>query len=432
MDLFTVADPHDHSRTLLLAILAKPTMGRRIPSVSNNIPPITSSIRIPALDGLRGIAILLVLLWHSVFQVNFTQHPLLHRLVGIGRLSWSGVDLFFVLSGFLIGGILLDRRDSATYFKTFYMRRAYRILPLYFLIVTLCWLTFQAGHHGWTPYGKLELFKGRVPWWTFFTLTQNMWMAGMGGFSRASLSVTWSLAIEEQFYLTLPFIVRRIAANSLIYLSVGVVFAAAILRAILLAHFPNGGFASYVLMPCRADALALGVLCAILVRKPRSWNWLLTHPMWITSGACILGACVAWITYMAFPIFTDALYGLEYTVLALFYACVLLIAVTGSATGKRGFVNSILCNNALMKLGVIAYGTYLLHYICINSVLFLLLRHTNLPPTSIYLGAPLLGIGVAVCLAGISWRLFEKPLLRHAQFSSISQAGSPEFRTRCR
>jgi peptidoglycan/LPS O-acetylase OafA/YrhL len=114
--------------------------GSQLHSAAGRPSPISSSVRIPALDGLRGIAILLVLLWHSIFHVSFNHHPLMNRLVGIGSLSWSGVDLFFVLSGFLIGGILLDNRDSPRFFKTFYLRRAYRILPLYFAVVTLCWL----------------------------------------------------------------------------------------------------------------------------------------------------------------------------------------------------------------------------------------------------------------------------------------------------
>jgi peptidoglycan/LPS O-acetylase OafA/YrhL len=97
---------------------------------------IHSATRIPELDGLRGIAILLVLAHHAVFDAP-THSTLLSRIFGVGRMSWSGVDLFFVLSGFLIGGILLDQRNSNGFFKTFYLRRAFRILPLYFIVVAL-------------------------------------------------------------------------------------------------------------------------------------------------------------------------------------------------------------------------------------------------------------------------------------------------------
>src|SRR5438128_1844725 len=93
--------------------------------------------RIPALDGIRGLAICLVLWWHfAVSPVranlqNLQNHPGLLRIAELGRFTWSGVDLFFVLSGFLIGGILLDASRSPSFFSTFYIRRAYRIIPLY-------------------------------------------------------------------------------------------------------------------------------------------------------------------------------------------------------------------------------------------------------------------------------------------------------------
>ena len=103
--------------------------------------PKESKSRIPELDGLRGLAILLVLLYHFVSSPRI-QPPLFHKLFAIG---WSGVDLFFVLSGFLIGGILLDVRESPNYFRTFYGRRFYRIVPLYYLwigayfVIALFW-----------------------------------------------------------------------------------------------------------------------------------------------------------------------------------------------------------------------------------------------------------------------------------------------------
>jgi peptidoglycan/LPS O-acetylase OafA/YrhL len=257
----------------------------------------------------------------------------------------------------------------------------------------------------------MDLFKGRVPWWPFFTLTQNLWMARLGGFSGASLGVTWSLAIEEQFYLTLPFVVRRLAPKNLIYLVAGIIFGAPVLRALLIRHLSYGAFAVYVLMPCRADALGLGVLCAILVRRERIWNYLLTHRAWIYAVSAIFGLCIAAITFRHIQIFTDALYGLEYSVLALFYAFALLIAVTG----EDKFVKAVFCNKFLMRLGVVAYGTYLLHYIFINSLRFLLISHISLPPVTVFLGAPLLGVVVAVAVAGISWRFFEKPLVNRAR-----------------
>src|SRR6516225_2852466 len=141
------------------------------------------SARIPALDGLRGIAIGLVLLRHAIFGVTSvegieTHSPFTSALVAAGQLTWSGVDLFFVLSGFLIGGILLDARESPRYFQTFYFRRAYRILPLYF--VTLAIFLFQ--HLPWMSAlmrpGRFQPLE--IPGWAYATFTQNFWMAALG------------------------------------------------------------------------------------------------------------------------------------------------------------------------------------------------------------------------------------------------------------
>jgi peptidoglycan/LPS O-acetylase OafA/YrhL len=125
--------------------------------------------RVPALDGLRGIAILLVLLWHGVFQIQ-PQSTSTARLLSLGSLSWSGVDLFFVLSGFLIGGILLDEKDSPRYFKTFYVRRAYRILPLYGLLLSAQFLTRSSFLPRWIA----QFSSDPVPLWSYLSFTQNM------------------------------------------------------------------------------------------------------------------------------------------------------------------------------------------------------------------------------------------------------------------
>jgi len=127
--------------------------------------------RIPELDGLRGIAILLVLYLHyfvnghgAAEQLGWLRYP-----VAMGRLGWSGVDLLFVLSGFLIGGILLEAKDSSRYFQTFYIRRSFRILPLYFAVVSL-FVVLKILF----PRGVGDFF-GSVPLWSYATFTQNIW-----------------------------------------------------------------------------------------------------------------------------------------------------------------------------------------------------------------------------------------------------------------
>ena len=216
--------------------------------------------RIPALDGLRGIAILLVLLFHGLYN-NHVDSKLVSIFLSLGRLSWSGVDLFLVLSGFLIGGILLDAKDSPRYFTTFYLRRAYRILPIYGVVVGIYSLRYL-------PVSVLHSWAGSaaIPFGAYPTFTQNFWMASRGTFGPVSMAVTWSLAVEEQFYLTAPLIVRRLSRKRLVYMLAAIVFLAPILRVLLVFTFHQDCLAAYVLMPCRADALCLGMLSAILVR----------------------------------------------------------------------------------------------------------------------------------------------------------------------
>ena len=255
------------------------------------------SVRIRALDGLRGIAILLVLLDHSVFSMQSSSR-VLARFLAAGQITWSGVDLFFVLSGFLIGGILLDARESPRYFQTFYIRRAYRIFPLYSVVTFLFLmrhLPFRLlpGHFG-------DVSPLTIPWWSYVTLTQNFWMAQQGWYGAVAMAVTWSLAVEEQFYLTIPLLVRMIRPRSLLYVLALVVAGAPLLRTLVRHTLPHGDYACYVLMPCRADALCLGVLSAMLVRDKRAWNLLLDKRKMLLGLTAILFVGVVFMAYQEY------------------------------------------------------------------------------------------------------------------------------------
>ena len=159
------------------------------------------SHRVPELDGIRGTAILVVVIFHWIALPGVYILPeRLERLLSFG---WSGVDLFFVLSGFLIGGILFDARDATNYFKVFYMRRFYRILPLYGAIClsTVAIFYVHLSTHAW-------LFdRAKIPWYAYLTFGQNFWIVTFRTLGNWPLAVTWSLAVEEQFYLTLPFVI---------------------------------------------------------------------------------------------------------------------------------------------------------------------------------------------------------------------------------
>lgn len=358
------------------------------------------SVRIPALDGLRGIAILLVLLRHSLFGMP-TNSRFLAKILAAGQLTWSGVDLFFVLSGFLIGGILLDARESPRYFQTFYIRRAYRILPLY-LAITLFFLM----RHLLSPvlpgvFGAVSPLT--IPWWSYVTLTQNFWMAHQGWYGAIAMAVTWSLAVEEQFYLTIPCVIRKIRPTPLLYMLAAVVLGAPLLRILVRHTFTHGDYACYVLMPCRADDLCLGVLCAVLVRNERAWNLLLKKRKELYFGTALLFTGIALMTYRGCGQFSAPMTSIGYSALGLFYAGCLLIAV--SAPAGRLFRNP-----TLMGLGTLAYCSYLLHFPLVNAGRRLL--EFRYSPDRAWLPGSMLGIAATLMLAMLSWKYLEKPLLR--------------------
>lgn len=365
----------------------------------------TSSTRLPALDGIRGVAILLVLLCHAVFQMNPESRILKQALV-LGRLTWSGVDLFFVLSGFLIGGILLDARDSPSYFKTFYARRAYRILPLYGVMVALFSIRFVPVH--WIPHWLGTFSAGPIPWLSYVTFTQNIWMAMYGTFGVGTMAGTWSLAVEEQFYLTAPLLVRKISRQRLAWVLVAIVMGAPLFRALIISTLKYGHFANYVLMPSRADALSVGVLAALMVRSSRALKWLLANRSRLYAIASVLFVGLAWLTYVGYDPDAGRMVTLGYTCLALFYVCFLLIGVTHGG----GHIQRFLCSKWLMDLGVVAYFTYLVHLPMMEAcrrALGIWFRYSAV--TTQFWGG-VIGVFVTLVLAKFSWNYFEKPLLR--------------------
>ena len=391
-------------------LAATPKMATHLaPSSHHSIPD--WSVRIPALDGLRGIAILLVLLRHAVFGVSSVQGIESHSrlaflLLTAGQLSWSGVDLFFVLSGFLIGGILLDARPSPRYFQTFYIRRAYRILPLYFLIIGLSLLPHLLVQ--FSPARAARMSPLPLPWWSYTTFTQNFWMAHRGVFGPSGIGITWSLAIEEQFYLTIPLLIRKVRPRNLLIVLLTIIGCAPWLRVLLHSSMAYPGLANYVLMPTRADALCLGVLAALLVRNPSFWNWLQSNRPFLWSATSFLFLGLAYMTWQGYDALSFPMTTWGFSWLAAFYTCILLIAVSPSAHRAR----RILENQSLMQLGTLAYCSYLVHVAIMNALRHPLKVHFPQFPVAAWLVGGIVGIALSLAVAALSYKYFEKPLLR--------------------
>ena len=364
------------------------------------------SVRIPALDGLRGVAILLVLCRHSVIGLH-SGSQLLNRILAMAMFTGSGVDLFFVLSGFLIGGIQLDARESSRYYSTFYARRAYRILPLYYAAAIPFLLRHLAGR--FLPGALGGTSPLTVPWWSYLTFTQNFFMVSSGrGMGAAAMLVTWSLAIEEQFYLLIPVVVRKFRGERLAIALVTAIAMVPVLRLVLHFTLPNAGFACFALMPCRVDALCLGVLTAYLVRRPGFWNGLMEHRklLWWTTG--ILSAGVVFISYPAYDVFSERMTTWGDSWVAFFYTSCLMVTVSSSTVAWH----HAMCKPWLKRLGTLAYCTYLLHFPLIQTArrFFYVLLPSH--PGIAYVTSGVSAVSVTLVLATLSWRYFEQPLLR--------------------
>jgi peptidoglycan/LPS O-acetylase OafA/YrhL len=381
--------------------------------------------RIRELDGLRGVAIGMVVIYHF-FQSTLAVPPgsALAYLQAAARLSWTGVDLFFVLSGFLIGGILLDSRASTNYYSVFYKRRFFRIIPIYLVTLLLAPVLVSlglgpAGNHA------VSLARDAAPWYAYLTFTQNFWMTHLGTLGANGLGMTWSLAIEEQFYLMLPLYIRALSGRWLVRALLIGICSAPLLRVLLLQFHSADWVGIYTMMLCRADALLLGVLAAVTLRNDR-WRERIHGAglaFYVLIPILLLG--LAFLTLRAWSMTSPLMKSIGFTWVALFYVAILLFVLTrpGSALSKA------LRMKWLCWLGTLAYGIYLFHQ-PVQNLLFGLIWGHGVPITG---GATLVATLGALCLtlllAALSWRYFEQPLIRMGRRSNFEFGAAETLET---
>jgi peptidoglycan/LPS O-acetylase OafA/YrhL len=378
-----------------------------------------ASTRIPELDGLRGLAISLVILSH---YIGSAEHAPLgywtHRVLSALSVGWSGVDLFFILSGFLIGGILLDARDGPRYFRPFYMRRVFRILPVYYLW-TLLYAALVLGAL-WHPPGNFpaaprELLQ--VPIHLLFL--QNM-QFGMAPFPWLWFAVTWSLAVEEQFYLVAPPLIRFLSPRNLLIVLAMTICLAPLLRFMVYQYWLPRTIGAVFFMPCRADALASGMLLALAWRKDWFRALLVKYRRQLQHALLFLflgvGALLWW---LAHPLnIVTATVGFSW--MAMFYGCLLVVVLSHT----QGWLAGIMRWSVLRFLGMVSYCIYMIHF-AFNFLAHKLLLHA---PPQVYnargVGVSLLALGLTLAVAAFSWRYFEQPLIRRGH--SYAYAGAAE------
>ncbi|HEY8378150.1 MAG TPA: acyltransferase [Nannocystis sp.] len=361
----------------------------------------------PGLDGVRGLAILLVMLLH--LGVMIPETPVEHAVLTGVSAGWIGVDLFFVLSGALITGILLDSRGGPRYFRNFYIRRVLRIFPLYFSILIF---SFYVLPH--FPHPKLENFarvEGNEVWYWLYL--QNFAIGLQGGCRHAIMDVTWSLAIEEQFYLVWPLLVHRLPARRLVRLCLGVIAVGVALRVAAPAMGVDPWLV-YVSTPTRLDGLCAGALVALALRSRAPREVLERAGRRVLAVGAAVTAVVAALSG-GLPHDGRVVQSVGYTSLAAMFAGLVLLTILHSGTGSG--VDRIMRSRVLTALGVYSYAIYLFH-VPLRAVL----RDTILRPEgfSRWPGGTLVAQLVFYVAAGAfafvaawaSYHLFEKHFLR--------------------
>jgi peptidoglycan/LPS O-acetylase OafA/YrhL len=361
---------------------------------------INSKKHLPALDGLRGLAILLVFFYHYAGGLQHTAHSTsMHVFGAIFGFGWSGVDLFFVLSGFLITGILFDTQDDPAYYKKFYVRRSLRIFPIYYIFLAvyglLAFLRFDGHFH-----------LGHVAFLFYLGYPATLlWPALESVSPSVHFTHLWSLCAEEQFYVVWPWVISRLRTPFLIIgACLAAISVAPALRTFFVMHDLHAW--EYAFLPSRIDALAVGGLIAILMRgsgKLLAERWAL--PMFVASSVCVAAICMVRRTVDH----ADGLIGTAgFTFIAIAYGALLVLAVR-----QGGWLAWIFSLPLLRLFGRYSYGIYLFHFplsefLSPKREIFISATHSFAIGSITFIVACLI---VNLAVAAVSFHFIESPII---------------------
>lgn len=367
---------------------------------------IASYPHIPIVDGLRGIAILLVLWNHAPFlfrdlpEFSVQQSP--WAVMGpFWRMSlggWIGVDLFFVVSGFLITSILIRVKEEAGSLLAFWGRRALRILPLAMLYLAALFVLIRLDD----PLNMLPSFDA-WPWYAFYLGNIHI---TINGWQPLAVMILWSLSIEEQFYVVWPFLVQACNGRQILRWSIGCIVLAPIVRALT---FSMVGYpATYVFTFCRLDALAAGAAVAVLY-SAREWREQITascRRLAIPALAMIMLILLVPFSPSASQTRPWFFSVFGYSGIAVSFAILLMASLQ-----TQGSIKDVLTSRVLTFLGKRCYGLYLWHVLA-GGVAIVAIQQWNIG----FYGHLVLWLALLLMMASVSWLCFEEPILRLKRF----------------
>jgi peptidoglycan/LPS O-acetylase OafA/YrhL len=357
------------------------------------------------LDGVRGVAILMVLGVHFIGD-SPASTVFGRAIVKAANYGIWGVDLFFVLSGFLITGLLYDSKGSAHYFRNFYIRRTLRIFPLYYGVLALLFLVLPALP---TPYPAGLAESARHQGWLWL-YASNIYLAIHRTWALPYVGHFWSLAVEEQFYLIWPIVILSFGRRPLLGICIAVTVLALVLR-IVLGLAGAGALAQLVLTPCRFDALCVGGFVALAVRSVGLERVAQAARVWLGPLLCMVLLVSGWIAMRA--TLSDVVLPIRGTLIALVFGALLVVSL--AAPADTGW-SRLLRSRVLCFLGTRSYGLYVFHGIVAYGMgehpaaVQALSARIGAGPAMVV--AAVLGAGVSILVAAASYEVFEKHFLR--------------------